>query len=172
MRFAARGLSFRPNDSYRRQLERAGADHSVLKAVNTAKVWVPSGVSADKWDLQLIERLTQASVFVQQKKLTEAADELASALKASIASPEAGFVMGAILRETEDWPQAAAVYKEVLRCAWQLFFSGFSIIVGLCPFGHADGAEDTALGSVRANIPGVLVRCLPWSGASPQKKCQ
>jgi tetratricopeptide (TPR) repeat protein len=109
-----RGISFVPSAEYRTQLKAAGAKDSIFAALDKAKT---SGASpsSDKWELELLEHLTNASQRINAKKYTEAVEELTAALRTSVSVPEAGFVMGAILREEEEWPQAAAVYTEVLR---------------------------------------------------------
>jgi len=111
---AARGLAFRVDEAYRAQLQTAGADDAVLAAVNKAKLGSDPG-PADKWELELLGHLTSASASLNQKKYTDAGAELTAALKSSVRSPEAGFVMGAILREQEEFEAAAEVYTEVLR---------------------------------------------------------
>ncbi|MBZ5696876.1 MAG: tetratricopeptide repeat protein [Acidobacteriia bacterium] len=108
------GLSFHPDDAYRSLLKNAGADATVLKALNDAKVVVADGRedSADKGQLQ---HLSDAGRLIKDKRDDEAAEELAVVLKGSFESPESGFVMGQVLRQEEGWAQAVAVYTEVLR---------------------------------------------------------
>jgi tetratricopeptide (TPR) repeat protein len=108
---AARGLNFRADEDFVAQLKRVGADATVLAAVKAAKV------SADdaKPDKDLLQQLSNADVLIKEKHYYEAATELSKALKASFAGPETGFVMGELLRQQEDFRQAASVYGEVLR---------------------------------------------------------
>lgn len=112
---ATRGIAFHPSNAYREQLKTAGADSSVIAAVDKARVANPNNLSPDKWEFELLERLTKTSVLMNQQQYDKAVEQLTAALDASVASPEAGFVMGAILREQHDWQEAAAVYTEVLR---------------------------------------------------------
>ena len=109
-----RGLSFRPTDEYRAQLRTAGADASVLTAVDQAK-HPDSANSSDKWEQQLLQSLTRAAERIQKKCYDDAVGDLTAALGAGVDVPEAGFVMAGILREKEEWTQAATVYTEVLR---------------------------------------------------------
>jgi tetratricopeptide (TPR) repeat protein len=109
-----RGLTFRPTDEYRAQLKTAGADASVLVALNEAKL--PDSTNPpDKSEQQLLQSLTRAAELIEKKRYDDAVDDLTATLTANVAVPEAGFVMGAILLEKQQWPQAAAVYSEVLR---------------------------------------------------------
>ena len=110
-----RGLAFHPTDSYRAQLKKAGADSSILASLDQAKVSESNPGPPDKWELELLDRLTSASTDIDQKRYTDAVKELTSALKASVSAPEAGFVMGAILREQENFEAATQGYTEVLR---------------------------------------------------------
>jgi tetratricopeptide (TPR) repeat protein len=112
---AVRGLSFRPTGAYQAQLKMAGADSSVLAALDKAKVSASPDANPDSSEIDLLKRLTNAAVFMNQKQYQKAVEELTTALTTSLAAPEAGFVMGAILRDNEDWQEAAAVYTEVLR---------------------------------------------------------
>ena len=111
----ARGLAFHPPDSYRAQLKKAGADTSILASLDQANVSESNPVPADKWELELLDRLTSASADINQKRYPEAVEKLTSALQASVSAPEAGFVMGTILREQADFEAAAQVYTEILR---------------------------------------------------------
>lgn len=109
-----RGLSFHPTDEYRAQLKTAGADASVIAALNQAKA--PDSPSPqDKWERELVQHLTNAGDRIRNNHFDDAVGDLTAALTASVDVPEAGFVMGGILRQKEEWPQAAAVYTEVLR---------------------------------------------------------
>lgn len=112
---AVRGLSFHPTEADQAQLKKAGADPSVLAALDKAKVSTSPDANPDSSEIDLVNRLTNAAVFMNQKQYQKAVEELTAGLTASVAAPEAGFVMGAILRDDEDWQEAAAVYTEVLR---------------------------------------------------------
>lgn len=109
-----RGLSFTPSVEFREQLKGAGANDSILAALEKAKI-PGSTVAAEKWEQEMLAQLASASRSMNNKKYDDAVHELTEALKASVSAPEVGFVMGAILRELEEWNQAEAVYSELLR---------------------------------------------------------
>jgi tetratricopeptide (TPR) repeat protein len=108
------GLAFHPDDGYRSILKDAGADPTVLKAVDGAKVIIADG-REDRADRKLLEHISTAGKLINQKQYDAAADELTAAVTESFKSPECGFVMGELLRRQKKWGRAAAVYQEVLR---------------------------------------------------------
>ena len=109
-----RGVAFGLDDSFRTQLTTAGATPSVLAALSAAKA--PAKVTPeDKPDPALLQHIAAAAKLMKDKHYDEAADELTDALKGNFERFEIGFVMGELLREQENWGQAAAVYSEVLR---------------------------------------------------------
>ena len=108
-----RGVNFHPDHDYQAQLKEAGADNTVLAALLTAKV-IAAGVDGQP-DKELLRHITNAAVLMRNKKANEAVAELSAGIESSFAHPEAGFVMGELLRRQERWPRAAAVYAEVLR---------------------------------------------------------
>jgi tetratricopeptide (TPR) repeat protein len=105
-----RGLGFQPDASYRSQLKTAGANTTILAAIDSAKI-TPSGPLADK---DLLDRLSNAGKFIRDKRFDEATAELNAAVTASFESIEPGFVMGELLREQERWAESVAVYTAVL----------------------------------------------------------
>ena len=108
-----RGLNFDPDEDYRALLKTAGADATVMAALNKAKVTAPA--SDGKPDRELLKQLSSAVVLIRDKRYDEAGAELSRALESSFAGPETGFVMGEVLRRKEEFRQAAEVYAEVLR---------------------------------------------------------
>lgn len=109
-----RGLAFRLDDSFRAQLTTAGATPAVLGALAAAKP-PATQASEDKSDPALLQHLATAAKLMKDKHYDEAADELTATLKGNFEKFEVGFVMGELLRQQENWGQAAAVYGEVLR---------------------------------------------------------
>src|SRR6266581_1070134 len=110
----SRGLSFRPAPSYRSQLTDAGADPHVLIALGKARIIAPSANAEDKSSPELLQHLAAAGKLMRNKQYQEAAEELNSALQSG-AGPEAGFVMGELLRLQEQWPMAVSVYQQILQ---------------------------------------------------------
>jgi len=110
---SSRGLGFRPDNSFRSQLEVAGANSVVLHALDSAKT--ADAPPDDQSDKELFEHLSKASTLINAKQYPEAASELTEALRVSFASAESGFVMGQVLTKQERWQQAQAIYLEVLR---------------------------------------------------------
>jgi tetratricopeptide (TPR) repeat protein len=108
-----RGLSFNPDDNFREDLKKAGADDTVVKALNKAKISGP--VEDINVERDLIRQLSSAGADIKNKQYDQAVNELSEALQGSFASPEAGFVMGEVLRQKQDWQQSAMVYEYVLQ---------------------------------------------------------
>jgi len=110
----ARGVAFRPDDSFRTQLTNAGAAPSILAALDGAKAPVQD-TAEDKSDPALVQHIAAAAKLMNEKHYDEAADELTATLKGNFEKFEIGFVMGELLRQQERWAEAAAVYTEVLN---------------------------------------------------------
>jgi TolA-binding protein len=110
----SRGLAFHPRDGYRSQLTDAGADARVLAALGKATVSNQPAAAETKESSEFLQHLSAAGKLMRSKKYQEAAQELDSALQFGN-GPEAGFVMGELLRRQEQWPIAASVYEEVLQ---------------------------------------------------------
>jgi tetratricopeptide (TPR) repeat protein len=110
----SRGLAFRPGDGYRLQLSAAGADARVLAAVGKATISSPTGAAENKESSDLLQHLSLAGKLIRAKQYQQAAEELTGALQEN-GSVEAGFVMGELLREQQQWPMSASVYEEVLK---------------------------------------------------------
>jgi tetratricopeptide (TPR) repeat protein len=110
----SRGIAFRMNDTFRTQLKVAGAAPAVLAALSAAKA--PARDTAiDASNPVLVQQITTAAQLMKEKHYQEAADQLTATLKGNFEKFEIGFIMGEILRQQENWGQAAAVYGEVLR---------------------------------------------------------
>jgi tetratricopeptide (TPR) repeat protein len=110
----SRGIAFRVNDTFRAQLKVAGAAPSVLAALNAAKA-PAKDAAADTSNPVLVQQITTAAQLMKEKHYQEAADQLTDTLKGNFEKFEIGFIVGEILRQQENWGQAAAVYSEVLR---------------------------------------------------------
>jgi tetratricopeptide (TPR) repeat protein len=107
-----RGLNFHPTAEFQVQLRKAGADDSILAAINKTEV---INTSEDLLDKELLQHLTVAAGLMADKHYPEVAKELSVALQSSFASTETGFVMGELLRRQEEWEKAALVYEHVLE---------------------------------------------------------
>jgi tetratricopeptide (TPR) repeat protein len=110
---ATDGIAFRPDDTYRTLLKNAGADARILQALDSAKAAIAGRSVAGNQDL--LRHLSDAGKQIRAKEYPDAARELSAVLQASFRSPEAGFVMGEVLRETQQWEQAESVYDAVLQ---------------------------------------------------------
>ena len=110
----SRGVAFRPSDPYRSQLTLAGADVPELAALGKAKISEPTANTENKSTSELLQHLASAGKLMRAQQYQAAAEELNGALLAG-AGPEAGFVMGEVLRRQQQWPLAASVYEEVLH---------------------------------------------------------
>lgn len=109
-----RGLSFHPDDKYRSLLTEAGADPSLLAALDQAKVSTETAPANRDSDSQLLEHLAAASKLLRNAEYEDATRELTQALQSG-GGAETGFVMGEVLGAQENWLQAQDVYREVLR---------------------------------------------------------
>lgn len=107
-----RGLNFRPDASYLDLLKKAGADPAIFSAVQKSK---HDEVPAEQPELELCEHLSSARALMLKNQYSGAAQELNTAIEQSFAESESGFVMGELLREQENWENAAIVYTQVLR---------------------------------------------------------
>lgn len=107
-----RGLAFQPSDAYRSALSAAGADSKLLGAIQKAKI-VAKG-TANLSSADSIKHLAAAGKLLQAEKYEEASHELAAAADYGDGT-EAAFVMGAVLRAQNKWPEARAVYEEILQ---------------------------------------------------------
>jgi len=109
-----RGVAFRMDAAFRAQLTLAGATPSILAELAAAKS-PASQPNEGKPDMALLQHITAAATLMNDKHYDEAAAELTTTLIGNVEKFEIGFVMGELLRQQENWGQAAAVYSEVLR---------------------------------------------------------
>jgi len=109
----ADGLAFHPDDSYKALLKNAGADPTVLKALDSAKVIIVDG-REDRADNALLTHISNAGSLITTKNYDDAAKELTDAMTDSFQGPECGFVMGQILRDKQDSGRAEVVYEAVV----------------------------------------------------------
>jgi tetratricopeptide (TPR) repeat protein len=108
----SRGLAFVPDASYRSLLKSAGADAKVFAAISAAKT--AAGEASSESDSQLLQHLSHAGALLKSGKLDDAGDELTDALSRSSAKSEIGFVMGMVLIKQERYPEAGAIYSQIL----------------------------------------------------------
>jgi len=111
---SARGIAFIFDETFRSQLKAAGADATILAALKSANISV-SGASDDKSHRLLLQQLVTTAQKMNAKKYDAAAVELNSALDSGQESPAVGFAMGEVLRATQRYSEAVAVYAEVLK---------------------------------------------------------
>lgn len=109
-----RGLAFRPNDQYRSLLTEAGGDERVLKVLANASTSGAPAYEGMEESGRLLTQLSAAGKFRRNKQYEEAGKALTAALQSG-GGPETGFVMGELLRDQEQWKEAALIYAEVLR---------------------------------------------------------
>jgi len=108
----SRGLAFVPDASYKSLLKTTGANAKVLASLNSAKT--TPGEATDASESQLLLHLSHAGARIKSGKLDDAGSELTDALSQSNAKSEIGFVMGIVLIKQERYPEAVAVYSQVL----------------------------------------------------------
>lgn len=109
-----RGLSFHVDAAYRAQMEKTGADSSILAALDSGKTLPPASGQAPPNPV-VVEHIANAGKLMQETSYPAAAVELNEVLTTTFQSSEAGFVMGQLLRVQQRWGEAAAVLTEVLR---------------------------------------------------------
>ncbi|HET6843428.1 MAG TPA: tetratricopeptide repeat protein [Candidatus Angelobacter sp.] len=110
----SRGIAFTPTEDYKSLLRDAGADSAVIGALNAAKVTSKPGPPGSQSDTDLLKHLAMAGKLLRGEQYEQATTELTAALEAG-AEPEAGFVMGEVLRRQEQFDLAAEVYQKVLE---------------------------------------------------------
>jgi tetratricopeptide (TPR) repeat protein len=108
------GLTFTPDAAYVALLKTAGADASILAALNTAK-HSPSGNAAPVDSATLLSHLSNAGRLIRARQLDDAAAELSAALANDAAKSATGFVMGDLLMCQSRWEEAGQVYSEIAR---------------------------------------------------------
>src|SRR5580692_10949958 len=108
----SRGLAFVPDASYRSLLKSTGADAKVFAAISAAKT--AAGEASSASEAQLLQHLSHSGALLKSGKLDDAGDELTDALSRSSAKSEIGFVMGMVLIKQERYPEAGAIYSQIL----------------------------------------------------------
>lgn len=106
-----RGLGFKPSADFGELMKKAGADASVLAALETAKVTVKGEAQPDQ---QLLQQLADAAVLMKNKQFHDAGEKLSEALDVSFARMETGFAMANLLTQVREFAKASAVYREIL----------------------------------------------------------
>ncbi|HET9995477.1 MAG TPA: hypothetical protein VFQ18_08730 [Candidatus Acidoferrum sp.] len=96
------------------QLTIAGADARLLSVLAKAKILPPAANAQQKRAPELLQHLALAAKLLRTEQYPQAAEELNSALESG-AGPEAGFVMGEVLRRQEQWSMSVSVYQAVLQ---------------------------------------------------------
>lgn len=107
-----RGLSFHPDESFLALLKQAGADSVVLTAVSSANISANTDTAQDP---ELLKQMLKTADLLKSHRLDEAEAELNTALSTSFAAPETGFVMADVLRQKEDYEQAASIYSVLIN---------------------------------------------------------
>jgi TolA-binding protein len=85
-----------------------------LAALGKAKPASPSANGGKSSSPELLQHLSAAGKFIRAEQFDQAAQELDSAIKSGD-GPEAGFIMGELLRRQEQWSVAASVYEKILQ---------------------------------------------------------
>jgi tetratricopeptide (TPR) repeat protein len=109
----SRGLSFTPDDKYKSLLKDAGADPTVLAALDTAKI-ANEAQSATTNDSALLQSLSSAGAKIRAGQLDDATRELTEALTGSSGTSAIGFVQGMVLIKLKRFGEAGQVYAEIL----------------------------------------------------------
>jgi tetratricopeptide (TPR) repeat protein len=171
-----RGLAFHPSDPYRSLVYEAGGDARVLAALGNAKI-IEGGMGPDSDAVaQLLRHLSTAGKLIRTKQYDEATKELTAALQSG-GGPEAGFVMGKLLHNQEQWPQAALIYGEVLHQDPEFTEAHIKLSYILYRLGDPEGALreaksalEQSSGSAEAHqIAGVAFAALQKSTAAEQE---
>ncbi len=114
-RLAQFGVDFQSDAAFRSLLQSAGADPKVLVALDSAKVSLPQGATTAKSvDIKKLEALASAGPLIKQKHYEDAARAVNAANDAGAPESDVAFVMGEVLRQRQDIPQAYAVYQKIL----------------------------------------------------------
>lgn len=110
----ARGLDFQPNDKYLSVAKSAGANAILIGAIQKANF---KG-AADKIDAGTlsfaVSQLGAAGKLLREKDFDGATMQLTEGLRSGKRA-ELGFVMGEVLRQEENWEQAAGIFAQVLE---------------------------------------------------------
>jgi len=110
---SAYGLAFHPGDTLRAQLKTAGATPGVIAALHAARV-TPSNAPEHDGNPESIAHLVKAAALIKSESYEEATNELTEAMKASFYKSDAGFVMGRLLVEQQQFTEAAQLFAAIL----------------------------------------------------------
>ena len=106
-----RGLTFTLDAPYRKQLEGAGADASLLEALQKT---MRSGANDP---VPCPPALAQAAKFVREHQLDDAEEQLRLLLRSSPENPDLHFALGEVLRRQEQWDPAFDEFTVAVRLA-------------------------------------------------------
>jgi len=108
-----RGVQFHAAEEYRSELKAAGADSSVLVALDSAFFYTTEAdASASSPDF--LKHLSNAGAALHSRNFDAAIAEL-DAAGGSRPGPETAFILGATLVEMGDFEEAEPVFEEMLR---------------------------------------------------------
>jgi len=108
------GLNFVPDDAYKALLKDAGADSTVLAALNSAKV-TPGEKSVPEASAEFLQHLSRAGKLIRAAQYDDAASEVSAALTNDFEKSATGYVMGWILIKQQQLEKAFQVYSEVQK---------------------------------------------------------
>jgi tetratricopeptide (TPR) repeat protein len=108
------GLAFRPDDDYSSLLTTAGADPTVISALNGAKATRDQTAEAESGK-EFLQDLAQAGADLKAKRYNDAGQQVMAALKTSFNRVACGFVMGEVLSQENSWDQAQTIYEQILQ---------------------------------------------------------
>jgi len=107
-----RGINFKPQQGDIEMLRDVGASAAAITAVRSAKVSLGSGRPADP---AVTQAAVKAARLMRDRQFTQAAQQIADALRSDPQADELAFVMGKLLTEQNEWPHALAIYSELAQ---------------------------------------------------------
>jgi len=108
------GVNFSPDDAYRALLKEAGADASVLAALNSAKIGAGENTSSEA-GAEFLQHLSNAGKLIRAEQYDDAASEVSAALTNDFEKSATGYVMGWILIKQQNLEKAFQVYSELQK---------------------------------------------------------
>jgi tetratricopeptide (TPR) repeat protein len=108
------GLAFNPDKDYESLLITAGATSTVSAALSSAKI-VSGGATLTPCETGFLQHLSEAGKMIHSGKREDAERELAVPLSGDAEKAAAGYVMGLILIDLQQWDQVQQVYSEILE---------------------------------------------------------
>ncbi len=112
---ATRGLEFQPSPEYMKELKQAGATGELLRALMRAPVRTRSSAHDAGQGNRLWVDFATAGQLIREKNYAEAEKTLTEALRSGGDRLDAGFVMGEVLRQQEQWNLSIEVYEGILQ---------------------------------------------------------